>query len=179
MLLIQLNISNIRKNCKFIKRIFAYLQIKQDLEAAEKLHSQSRDNRPRLDRAKETALEFNFVTDQTSLVVEIKSPGDEEYVEDDYYSYDEFSSHLAYIVPSDSMFGNLSIPAYDSTQNSDSPCKISLFSEEYYSGDKIVFTDDVFDISAWDFEDKLESLKVEGTCSWEIFTGEKVWSING
>merc|ERR1712203_1082093 len=55
-------------NCKFMKRFFAYLQIKQDLENAEKLRSfgDDREDGPLLNKAKEAALEFNFVTYQTS-----------------------------------------------------------------------------------------------------------------
>ena len=34
------------------------------------------------------------------------------------------------------------------------------------------FSSSVPDLSVWEFEDKLVSLKVLGTCDWEIFTGE-------
>jgi len=52
------------------------------------------------------------------------------------------------------------------------PCSITLFSEEYYLGEKIVFSENVEDLKVWDWQEKLHSVSVEGSCSWKIFTGE-------
>jgi len=157
-----------QKNCQFIKRFFAYLQIKQDLETAKTQSARLRNPRPFLDNAKKMALAFNFVTDQTSLVVKTTT----EFENDDNYAFDEPLPSGAFLVTDDETW-NISMPAFDSSiQIPNSPCKISLYSEENYLGDKIVFTSDVSDISVWDFEEKLQSLEVEGSCSWEVFAGK-------
>ena len=42
-------------------------------------------------------------------------------------------------------------------------CQIALVS--------LTFSSSMPDLSVWDFEEKLASVKVEGTCQWKIFTG--------
>ena len=52
------------------------------------------------------------------------------------------------------------------------PCNITLYSEELWLGASVTFHESVPNLSIWDFEDKLESVKVEGSCKWEVYTGE-------
>ena len=52
------------QQCNVIKRYFAYLKIKQDIKRGSRSNSKKL-----LDKAKEMALKYNFVTDLTSLVV--------------------------------------------------------------------------------------------------------------
>ena len=51
-------------------------------------------------------------------------------------------------------------------------CNITLYSKVWHSGDRLTLRDSVPDLQPWEFEDKLESLRVEGPCSWTIFNGE-------
>ena len=51
-------------------------------------------------------------------------------------------------------------------------CNITLYSKVWHSGDRLTLRDNVPDLQPWEFEDKLESLRVEGPCSWTIFNGE-------
>ena len=53
-----------------------------------------------------------------------------------------------------------------------SPCNISLYSEDWYSGESINLSQDTPDLAVWDFAENLVSLKVEGGCEWRIFTGQ-------
>ena len=50
---------------------------------------------------------------------------------------------------------------------------MTLYSDIYHTGDSVTFTDDVADLSPWNFAHRLVSLKVEGPCSWTLFDGEK------
>ena len=125
-------------------------------------------------------------------MVETKSNNLEDTNDTNEYADDDGQVFGAFLVPDPISF-NISIPANElPTIDSNSPCKIRLFfdecyhdeyyaneyydedcySDDQYFGDKIVFTENVPDISVWDFEEKLVNLRVEGDCSWEIFTGE-------
>ena len=55
----------------------------------------------------------------------------------------------------------------DTSAAASSPCNITLYSDEVHQGESLTFSP-----SVWDFEEKLVSVKVEGTCSWKIFTGD-------
>ena len=74
--------------------------------------------------------------------------------------------------------GRSSIPFVTSTEKSNSTslaqqnCSITLYSEEYHTGDTLQLTGNVPDLSLRDFEDRLVSLKVDGSCIWQIFDGE-------
>ena len=52
------------------------------------------------------------------------------------------------------------------------PCNITLYSEDLLLGESVTFHESVPDLSIWDFQEKLESVKVEGSCNWEVYTGE-------
>ena len=74
--------------------------------------------------------------------------------------------------------GRSSIPFVTSTEKSNSTslaqqnCSITLYSEEYHTGDTLQLTGNVPDLSLRHFEDRLASLEVDGSCSWQIFDGE-------
>ena len=74
--------------------------------------------------------------------------------------------------------GRSSIPFVTSTEKSNSTslaqqnCSITLYSEEHHTGDTLQLTGNVPDLSLRHFEDRLVSLKVDGSCIWQIFDGE-------
>ena len=74
--------------------------------------------------------------------------------------------------------GRGSKPFVTSTEKSNSTslaqqnCSITLYSEEYHTGDTLQLTGNVPDLSLRHFEDRLASLEVDGSCSWQIFDGE-------
>lgn len=74
--------------------------------------------------------------------------------------------------------GRSSIPFVTSTEKSNSTsfsqqnCSITLYSEEYHTGDTLQLTGNVPDLSLRHFEDRLASLEVDGSCIWQIFDGE-------
>ena len=74
--------------------------------------------------------------------------------------------------------GRSSKPFVTSTEKSNSTslaqqnCSITLYSEEYHTGDTLQLTENVPDLSLRGFEDRLASLEVDGSCSWQIFDGE-------
>jgi len=49
-------------------------------------------------------------------------------------------------------------------------CSITLYDKEYHSGQSLVVTRSIPDLSLHKFEDKLVSVKVEGNCRWKIFS---------
>ena len=74
--------------------------------------------------------------------------------------------------------GRSSMPFVTSTEKSNSTslaqqnCSITLYSEEHHTGDTLQLTGNVPDLSLRHFEDRLVSLKVDGSCIWQIFDGE-------
>merc|ERR1719495_1811223 len=49
-------------------------------------------------------------------------------------------------------------------------CKIELFSKTLFRGDKIEVSADMEELG--DFDNKVQSIKVSGTCSWKVFVDE-------
>ena len=124
------------------------------------------------ERAKNMALDYNFVTDLTSLVVRIddgarnsqknifKTGGSSNGSDPGMNSPIETNLNLSSLIQSE--------------ENSEEcgPCKITLYSEDNYQGEGQTICFSVPDLSVWEFEEKLESVEVEGTCDWRIFKGE-------
>jgi len=50
-----------------------------------------------------------------------------------------------------------------------SQCKLELFTKTLLRGEKVVLTGDVGDLDGLGFDDKVISLRVNGTCRWELF----------
>merc|ERR1712241_1283230 len=50
-------------------------------------------------------------------------------------------------------------------------CKIELFSKTLFRGDKIEVSADMEELG--DFDNKVQSIKVSGTCSWKVFVDER------
>ena len=63
-------------------------------------------------------------------------------------------------------------PLITSTQTLVSGCKLRLYDNTYLRGKSLEIEEDVPDLATLGFADKLASLKVEGSCQWEIFQGE-------
>ena len=63
-------------------------------------------------------------------------------------------------------------PLITSTQPLVSGCKLRLYDNTYLRGKSLEIEEDMPDLAALGFADKLASLKVEGSCQWEIFQGE-------
>jgi len=61
-------------------------------------------------------------------------------------------------------------PATTTTQCPKIDCKIELFSKTLFRGDKIEVTADMEELG--DFDNKVQSIKVSGTCSWKVFVDE-------
>jgi len=61
-------------------------------------------------------------------------------------------------------------PATTTTQCPKIDCKIELFSKTLFRGDKIEVTADMEELG--DFDNKAQSIKVSGTCSWKVFVDE-------
>ena len=122
-------------------------------------------NEALLERAMNLSLANNFVTDLTSLVVVIEperrsQPPTNRYVGSGVGGpWTDSFDMSSFISPEDNSVAN-------------SPCNITLYSDEVHQGESLTFSDSVPDISFWDFEEALVSVKVEGTCSWKIFTGD-------
>ena len=53
-----------------------------------------------------------------------------------------------------------------------SGCKVVVYASTYYRGQAVEIMGDVRDLRSLSFSDKLASLKVEGSCRWEIFQGK-------
>merc|ERR1711923_413063 len=61
-------------------------------------------------------------------------------------------------------------PATTTTQCPKIDCKIELFSKTLFRGDKIEVTADMEELG--DFDNRVQSIKVSGTCSWKVFVDE-------
>ena len=110
------------------------------------------------ERAKKMSLANNFATELTSLVLDIEG--------------ESFRSGVSGDGGSSNGPAGMCSPTSPGENSGDSgPCKISLYSKESHKGDSLTFSSSVPDLSVWDFEEKLASVKVEGTCQWKIFTG--------
>ena len=147
-----------------MKRFFAYVTIKQDIARGRK-----RLNDILLEKAKNMSLANNFVTDLTSLVVVIES--DLRSDDSDTYTSGGSADDTGMATPID----GLDIASVISPENNTAAmgaCSITLYSEEYWDGESVSFSEAVPDLSVWDWEEKLASVQVEGNCEWEIFTGE-------
>ena len=51
------------------------------------------------------------------------------------------------------------------------PCKLIMYSKTYFRGTVVEVTEDVANFGSLNFANKLVSLKVQGECGWEIFSG--------
>jgi len=156
------NYSRDQSHCEYMKRFFAYVTIKQDIERGRK-----RLNDILLEKAKNMSLANNFVTDLTSLVVVIES--DLRSDDSDTYTSSGSGDDTGMATPID----GLDIASVISPENNTAAmgaCSITLYSEEYWDGESVTFSEAVPDLSVWDWEEKLASVQVEGDCQWLIFT---------
>ena len=170
-----------------IKRYYAYLQIKQMIKLG---RSSSQD---RLERAKKMSLANNFVTPLTSLVVVVDN------TDTPTTPYNPFSqpSYLQPSIPSmpSHKFSRLTYANFhnidsgqtnspvrkseiieiDETTDVEDPdtCKITLYSERLYTGESVTLKNDATDLSKYNFDEMLVSVRVEGPCSWRIYQGEE------
>ena len=180
------------QQCNVIKRYFAYLKIKQDIKRG------SRSNyKNLLDKAKEMALKYNFVTDLTSLVVVVPEEDSDRSLavpsgSGPSNSPTALSTGGNYVlgagnaggggalgpqqapVDPNNIFNVSSVISPWTISAKFSPCNITLYSDDYYTGDSINLSDNVPDLALWDFQEKLMSVKVEGSCSWKLFTGKSL-----
>merc|ERR1719461_2737036 len=78
----------------------------------------------------------------------------------DYYDSPSFSAATT----------TTTTPATTTTQCPRIDCKIELFSKTLFRGDKIEVTADMEELG--DFDNKVQSIKVSGTCSWKVFVDE-------
>merc|ERR1719150_3089571 len=76
----------------------------------------------------------------------------------DYYDSQSFSA------------ATTTAPATTTTQCPKIDCKIELFSKTLFRGDKIEVTADMEELG--DFDNKVQSIKVSGTCSWKVYVDE-------
>merc|ERR1719245_2039693 len=67
-------------------------------------------------------------------------------------------------------------PATTTTQCPKIDCKIELFSKTLFRGDKIEVTADMEELG--DFDNKVQSIKVSGTCSWTVFVDESYQGVS-
>ena len=200
-----------------MKRLYAFKTIKQILGAIDKNAGYSDAEKV---RALDLALENNFVTSLTSLVVTgddgpkvvaTKTPSlggkTQNWSPSFSIPYDDVdvgATSISLSFPSGIMpFGRggrnggrtrySGLPDFkrpqtrlrprtttQATTTTTSPsssvggsgCKLVLFARTYLRGQTVEITDDIADLAALDFSDKLASLKVEGRCRWEIFPGK-------
>jgi len=61
-------------------------------------------------------------------------------------------------------------PTTTTTQCPIIDCKIELFSKTLFRGDRIEVSADMEELG--DFDNKVQSIKVSGTCSWKVFVDE-------
>merc|ERR1712226_797550 len=161
--LLEENSNTDQSHCQYIKRFFAYLKVKQYIKTGQLHH-----NDVLLERAKNLSLANNFVTDLTSLVVVIEP---ELKTTNTFISGGAGDGCTGMCVPIDSLdISSLISPEKNSVVVP--PCNITLFSGDYHQGESVTFSDSVPDLSIWGWEEKLVSVKVEGTCYWEIYTDE-------
>ena len=140
------------------------MKVKQDIDRGRK-----RLNEVLLERAKNMSLANNFVTDLTSLVVVIESDlrSDDS---DTYTSGGSGDDDAGMATPIDGL-DIASVISPEDNIAAMGACNITLYSEEYWAGESQTFSQSVPDLSVWDWEEKLASVQVEGSCEWEIFTG--------
>ena len=124
------------------------MKIKQNIMSG-RLHQ----NEVIVERAKNLSLANNFVTDLTSFVNVI----------------DDGARNSTPIIDTYNMSSLISA---EENSGDSGPCKITLCSDEFYEGESVTFSSSVTDLSVWDFQEKLISVRVEGTCHWEIFRGD-------
>ena len=124
------------------------------------------------ERARNMALDYNFVTELTSLVVRIDdgARNSQKKIFRSGGSGDGTTQGMS--TPIDTTFNVSSLIKPEENSKPCGPCNITLYSEELYAGDGLSFCTSVPELDVWDFEEKLESVKVEGTCHWKIFSGE-------
>ena len=150
-----------------MKKFFAYLRIKQDIKGG-RLHQ----NDVVLERAKNMSLANNFVTDLTSLVVVIDD-GARNSNGNAFRSGGSGDGRTGGMsTPIDGFNVSSLIKPEEKNSTASGPCNITFYSEDHHQGESLTFSASVPDLSVWDFEEKLESLKVEGPCDWKIFTGD-------
>ena len=172
-----------------MKKFFAYLKIKQDIKRGKLCQ-----NAMVLERAKRMSLANNFINDLTSLVAEINGTSFRSGMSGKFLDGESGSTVSPMGDPGAVMASTVSpingpgavmastvspingpagmcTPISPENSGDSGPCKIILYSKESYKGDSLTFSSSMPDLSVWDFEEKLASVKVEGTCQWKIFTG--------
>ena len=177
-----------------MKKFFSYLKIKQDIKRGKLCQ-----NAMVLERAKRMSLANNFTTDLTSLVAEINGEsfrsrlsGDGKFLDGERVmasTVSPFNGPGAVMAPTVSPIwpavkastvspingpAGMCTPISPENSGDSSPCKIILYSKDSYKGDSLTLSASMPDLSVWDFEEKLASVKVEGTCQWKIFTGDTI-----
>ena len=155
-----------------MKKYYAYLQVKQDIARWNRYKSEAAK-----ERAINTSLANNFVSEFTSLLVVLPRPSSRS---DPVRPSQEPNLYLSGSGGNSGMTHSPTIDSIDKFDNGtgsdiEDPdeCKIILYSGVYHGGNELILRDSVPDLGPWDFVELLESLKVEGTCDWIIFDGEK------
>ena len=158
-----------------MKKFFAYLKIKQDIKRGKLCQ-----NAMVLERAKRMSLANYFTNDLTSLVAEINGTSFRSGMSGKFLDGASGSTVSPMGDPGAVMASTVSpingtagmcTPISPENSGDSGPCKIILYSKESYRGDSLTFSSSMPDLSVWDFEEKLASVKVEGPCQWKIFTG--------
>jgi len=175
--------SDIWSECSLMKKYYAYLQVKQDIKTWKRDGSE-----PAKQSAANVSLANNFVTELTSLVVELPKtttppttlppppppphhplpPPCTEPEQLACLTGCEKTEMSHALIPR----SQLKLINESSTLEDPDTCKITLYSGKRLGGDRITLVENVPDLTPWDFVDRLESLKVEGTCKWIIFDGQ-------
>ena len=129
-----------------------------------------------LEIARNMSLANNFVTDLTSLVVVVNDGARNSNLNTFRIGGSDDGRTPGMSTPIDTTFNVSSLiwPEEKNSTASSPPCNITFYSEDHHQGESLTFSFSVPDLSVWDFEEKLESLKVEGPCDWEIFTGDSL-----
>ena len=131
-----------------------------------------------LERAKSLALANNFVTDLTSLVVVIPSEARNSNTSPATFRSGGSGSECTGMCVPVNTYNMSSLISPEKNPAASGPCNITLYSEELLLGESVTFSSSVPDLALWDFQEKLESVKVEGACNWKIFTGKKSLSLS-
>ena len=163
-----------------IKRYYAYLQIKQNITLGKRTNSQDH-----LERAKKMSLANNFVTSLTSLVVVVPTTtpsnpwSQPSHPKPLKMSSRKFRTFVSF---NDNDSGRTNSPVrkseiieIDETTDVEDPdtCKITLYSERLYTGESVTLKNDATDLTKYNFDEMLVSVRVEGPCSWRIYQGEE------
>jgi uncharacterized protein YegL len=186
----------------FMERLWAFKKIKHLLNEAE-AEADYEDEEPQegdeptfKDQAKELALEYNFVTTVTSLVVTYAN-GDEKPIEPvpvellKEQNSNSFTNHAATAYSSntkysagsgghtnhaatsysaaDYMYESDDLDDLELVQNMTCQGSLTLYNETHQRGESVEITDDIEDLSSLNFDDLLTSLKIEGNCCWQIY----------